>query len=174
MEELAKALKVSEDKIKSKGVKSVRSRVTCIKEYLTEEINIMEFKDLLLKYMFDEDVELEEGQLSSEDLNEIENMKNNKYMTWDWNYGQSPEFNIRKANRFESGKVEALLNIKGGIIENIKFYGDFFGSGNLADIENAIKGKRYEEEEIKTALKNLNIDYYFKNISTDGLLSIII
>lgn len=174
MEELAKALKVSEDKIKSKGVKSVRSRVTCIRQYLTEDINIMEFKNLLLKYMFDEDVDLEEGQLSYEDLYEIENMKNNKYMTWDWNYGQSPEFNIKKAKRFESGKVEALLNVKGGIIENIKFYGDFFGSGNLSDIENTIKGKRYEEEEIKNALKNLNIDYYFKNISIDGLLSIII
>ena len=174
MEELVKALKVSEDKFKSKGVKSVRSRVTNIKEYLTDEIDVLKFKSLLLDYMFDEDVELEKGQLSEKQKEEIESLKNNKYMTWGWNYGRSPEFNIKKVKKFQSGKVEALIDVNKGIIENIKFYGDFFGTGNLSDIEKALKGKRYEEETIKTALKGFNLDYYFKNIGEEGLYNLLI
>lgn len=174
MEELVNALKVSEDKIASKGIKSVRSRVTNIKEYLSDYIDIIKFKELLLQYMFEEDKSLKIGQLSDEDIKSIELLKAEKYMTWEWNYGKSPEFNIRKSKRFESGKVEALINVKGGIIENIKFYGDFFAKGDISDIENALKGQRYEEVEIKEVLKSINIGCYFKNIDSDGLLNVII
>ncbi|NLN47618.1 MAG: lipoate--protein ligase [Clostridiales bacterium] len=146
MEKLVKALKVSEDKIASKGIKSVRSRVTNIKDYLKDDISIMKFKELLLQYMFDEDMDLRIGQLSELDLAAIESLKIDKYLTWDWNYGQSPEFNIRKSKKFESGKVEALINVKSGIIENVKFYGDFFAKGDITDVEGKLKGQRYEDD----------------------------
>ena len=146
MEELVNSLKVSEDKIASKGIKSVRSRVANIKDYLDRDIGILEFKDLLLQYMFDEDTALKIGQLSEIDLVAIESLKTDKYLTWDWNYGQSPEFNIRKSKKFESGKVEALINVKSGIIENVKFYGDFFAKGDITDVEDKLKGQRYEDD----------------------------
>lgn len=174
MEVLSKALKVSEDKFQSKSVKSVRARVTNIKDYMSQDITVDEFKELLLRYMFDEDTELKEGHLSEEDLNNINSLMKNKYLTWEWNYGQSPEFNVKQAKRFASGKIETLSNVKDGIIQDIKFYGDFFGSGNLEEIENLLKGKRYEENDIRNALKDVNIDSYFKNISLDEVVSCII
>lgn len=174
MEELAKALKVSEDKFRSKGVKSVRARVTNIKDYLKDDISVSEFKELLLKYMFDEDAELREGELSKEAMDEINSLKERKYMSWDWNYGESPEFNIKQGNRFEGGKIEVLANIKDGIIRGIKFYGDFFGSGSLEEVESALIGKRYENEEIRSALVKLNIEEYFKNITIDDIVSCIL
>lgn len=159
MEELVKALKVSEDKIASKGIKSVRSRVTNIKDYLKDDISIMKFKELLLQYMFDEDMDLRIGQLSELDLAAIESLKIDKYLTWDWNYGQSPEFNIRKSKKFESGKVEALINVKSGIIENVKFYGDFFAKGDITDVEDKLKGQRYEDDFWEQAKE---LESYFK------------
>ncbi len=174
MEELSKSLKVSKDKIQSKGIKSVRSRVTNIKEYLHNNIDIFKFKELLLQYMFDEDVYLETGHLSKEELKEIDNLKNNKYLTWDWNYGQSPNFNIKKSKRFENGTVEVLIDIKKGIIENIKFYGDFFGAGDLMDIEEALKGKSYEAKEISKAIEAFDIDAYFKRISHRDLMDVLV
>ncbi len=173
MEELAKALKVSKDKIESKGIKSVRSRVTNIKEYLQDDIGIIEFRELLLKYMFDSDENLGTDQLSQEAINEIEKLRNKKYLTWDWNYGKSPEFNIKKAERFDGGKVEVLINVKDGIINDIKFYGDFFGSGDLSEIEDKLIGKRYEEEAIRDELKGFNMDYYFKNLGIRDLTDLL-
>ncbi|HOS68493.1 MAG TPA: lipoate--protein ligase [Bacillota bacterium] len=174
MEELAKALKVTEDKFQSKGIKSVRSRVTNIADYLSEDITVSEFKELLLKYMFDEDTELIEGHLEAAGLNEINSLMKSKYMSWDWNYGASPEFNVKQAKRFEGGKVEVLINVKNGIIHGIKFYGDFFGSGNPGEIEALLIGKRYNEYEIRTALAGLDVNYYFKGISLEELLSCIL
>ena len=159
MEELVNSLKVSQDKIASKGIKSVRSRVTNIKDYLSDNIDITEFKDLLLQYMFDEDTALKIGQLSEIDLVAIESLKTDKYLTWDWNYGQSPEFNIRKSKKFESGKVEALINVKSGIIENVKFYGDFFAKGDITDVEDKLKGQRYEDDFWEQAKE---LESYFK------------
>lgn len=174
MEELTKALKVSVDKFQSKGIKSVRARVTNIADYLSEAITVSEFKGLLLKYMSDEDTELTEGCLSDTDMNEINLLMENKYMTWEWNYGFSPEFNVKHAKRFESGKVEVLLNVKQGIIQSIKFYGDFFGNGNLEEIEALLVGKRYLEEEIHDALVQLNVSDYFKGITLDELVGCIL
>jgi lipoate-protein ligase A len=95
-------------------------------------------------------------------------------MNWDWNYGASPEFNVKQAKRFEGGKVEVLINIKNGIIQGIKFYGDFFGSGNPEDIEAVLIGKRYLEDEIKAALSGLDTNYYFRGITLEELLSCIL
>lgn len=174
MEELTKALKVAEDKYQSKGIKSVRSRVTNIADYLPGNITVSEFKELLLKYMFDEDTELIEGQLKAADMNEINRLMKNKYMSWEWNYGASPEFNVKQGKRFEGGKVEALINVKSGIVQGIKFYGDFFGNGNPEEIEALLLGKRYNEDEIRAALAGLDMNYYFKGIRLDELLTCII
>jgi lipoate-protein ligase A len=174
MDELSKALKVSKDKFQSKGVKSVRSRVTNISDYLSVNISILEFKELLLKYMFDEDTELTEGQLSEADLKEINSLMENKYLKWEWNYGYSPEFNVRNGRRFENGKIDVLINVREGIIQGIKFYGDFFGSENPDEIGALLVGKRYEEFEIRNALSQLNVNDYFKGITMDELLSCIL
>lgn len=174
MEELTNSLKVSKDKIISKGIKSIRSRVTNIKDYLADDIDIIEFKKMLLRYMFDEDEKLEIVELSKEDIQNIENLKENKYMTWEWNYGKSPGFNIKRFKRFGSGKVDVLIDVKDGIIDAIKFYGDFFGTGDLSDIENILKGKRYEDYEVTNGLKEIKIDYYFKNIQSEDLINLIL
>lgn len=174
MEELVKALKVSEDKFQSKGVKSVRSRVTNISDYLSIDISVSEFKELLLKYMFDEDAELIEGKLSETDIKEINSLMENKYLTWEWNYGYSPEFNVKQSKRFESGKIEVLINVKDGIISGMKFYGDFFGFENPDDIAGLLVGKRYEADEVRNTLAQLNVNDYFRGISLDELLSCIL
>src|SRR5919205_153019 len=52
IENVVSALKVKKDKIESKGIKSVRSRVANISEFLTEKISMEEFRALLLKNIF--------------------------------------------------------------------------------------------------------------------------
>lgn len=174
MEELTKALKVSPDKFQSKGIKSVRSRVTNISDYLARTISIEDFRKLLLDFMFEEDSELAEARLSAADYEEIDTLKRNKYITWKWNYGYSPEFNVKQEKRFDGGKIEVLINVKQGVIHGIKFYGDFFGSESPEEIEVLLTGKRYMEDELRLILSRLNINDYFKGITLNELMSCIL
>lgn len=171
---LAKALKVSKDKIESKGVKSVRARVTNILDVLDKEITVLEFRDLLLNHMKSVYPEMEEYIFSKEELEEIEKIKKEKFANWDWNYGKSPEYNIKRNTRYPSGKIEIRANILESKIKNIKIYGDFFGIEDVSYIEEILKNVKYEKEDVKEALKDVNINRYFANISLDELVDAIV
>ncbi|MBB6217427.1 lipoate-protein ligase A [Anaerosolibacter carboniphilus] len=171
LEQLVKALHVSDEKIISKGIKSIRSRVTNISDYLDQKVSIQQFKELLLRYMFHE--ELQEYTLTEEEMNEVKEMMEKRYLTWEWNYGESPKFNIKKERRFEGGKVEALLDIEGGIIESCKIYGDFFSNGDIHELEKKLLGIKYQEESLKNCIENLEVGYYLNSISKEELLSLL-
>lgn len=173
LEKLQMALNVSKDKIVSKGIKSIRSRVTNITDHLESNINISQFKELLLKFI-SENEKVVEYELKEQEIEEIRKLMEKKYMIWDWNYGESPDYNMRKSKKFEFGKVEVLMDVEKGIINNCKFYGDFFGNGDLREIERKLIGKRHNEEEIRNILLQVDIDNYFAEISVEELLSCII
>jgi len=174
LDNLVKALNVSDDKILSKSIKSVRSRVTNIYDYLHTAMTIDEFKELLLKLLFEEDTNMKEYTLTEQDIKEINRIMKERYSTWDWNYGKSPKFNIKKEKRFDYGKVETLIDVENGTIKSLRIYGDFFGNGDLTDIENKLVGYKYEETEIKGILESIDVQHYFSNISMEQLLSVLI
>ena len=87
------------DKLQSKGIKSVRSRVTNIYPYLKTPVTIEEFKEILLKFMQEEQA----GQdliLTPEQIAEVEKLKEKRYARWEWNFGESPECDVVKEQRF--------------------------------------------------------------------------
>lgn len=171
---LSKALKVSKDKIESKGVKSVRSRVTNIKDHLKEEISIEEFKQLLLEHMIETNEDLQEYKLTDEDYLNIDKLMEDRYSTWEWNFGSSPKFNIEKSKRFKTGKVETKIHVEDGIIKEIKFFGDFFGGGEMRDVEEKFIEIKYKEDEINRVLDTIDVGYYFSGISKDDIINCII
>jgi len=173
LEKLQMALNVSKDKIISKGIKSVRSRVTNITEHLESIIDIYKFKELLLKFI-SENEKMREYELKEYEIAEVRKLMKEKYMTWDWNYGESPKYNIRKSRKFEFGKVEALIDVEKGMINSCKFYGDFFGSGDLREVEDKLIGEKYNEDDIRSVLLQIDINSYFAEISAEELLSCII
>jgi len=124
LEDLAEALNVSADKIQSKGIKSIRSRVANIRELLAEDMAVDEFREMLQRRLSD-DYRSEEIRLTEEDLKQIEENARNKFASWDWTYGQSPAFNYRSEKRFPGGKVGVLIQVKDGLVKECKFYGDY-------------------------------------------------
>ena len=171
---LAKALKVSKDKIESKGVKSVRARVTNIVDELPEKITVEEFKNLLLDYMKREYPEMTEYKLTEEDIAEINKAKEEKFGNWDWNYGKSPEYNIERKTKFPSGKVEIYANVVDSKIQDIKIYGDFFGIEDVAAVEDALRGLPYEREDVLKALEKMNLGRYFAGISAQEIAQAVV
>jgi len=168
---VSKVLNVSADKIISKGIKSNRSRVTNILPYIKEDITIGDFKDLLLKFLLKtKDISSKTYLLSESDYQNIHKLMEEKYMTWEWNYGESPQFEIQKSGRYLGGKVSFHLNVKDGIIKDCKIYGDFFGKEDKAEVEAMLTNNLYKEDVIREVLGSINVDDYFYNISLDNLI----
>lgn len=172
LENLVKALNVDNDKILSKGIESIKSRVTNIKEHVKEDIFMEEFKEILIENIFIwNKSSLKEYNLTSDHINEIEKLMKERYMTWQWNYGESPEFNYRNSKRFQGGKLEVLLNIVEGHINECKIYGDFLGLMDVSEIEKRIIGIKYGEEYIDEFLREIDIKKYFGTLCFDEIKS---
>lgn len=173
IEDVVEALNVKMDKIESKGIKSVRSRVANITEFLSEKITVTEFKQKLIDNIFRDYDTVPVLNLNDEQWTEVMNLADSKYRTWEWNFGRSPEFNIQKVRRFDFGQVDARIFVKDGEIEDIKFYGDFLGYGDSEDIENLLRGVLFREEEIAEALKGADLRFYFGNIELNDFVNFI-
>ena len=177
IEELVKSLKVSKDKIESKGLKSIRSRVTNIKEHIDENSEIKEikgFEESLLNFMKSQIDNFSEYKLTEEDKKAIENLKMEKYDKWEWNYGESPEADIHKERKTDSGKIESFINVKDGMIKNIKLYGDFFSGREISELEEKLAGKRYNKDDIKAILLEIDVKSYFSGFELEDILDVII
>lgn len=173
VDDVVASLKVKKDKIESKGIKSVRSRVTNIADFLENPITIEEFKSLILKYIFEDSEEVPEYILTEEDWNKIHEISKERYQSWDWNYGKSPKFNLQNSHRFPVGSIDIRLEVNKGRIESCKIYGDFFGVGEVAEIEELLNGVRYEKEAIADALADLDVAHYFGKVTKDELINLI-
>lgn len=167
---LAQALNVDSEKFTSKGFASVRSRVTNIRPHLPVPISLEEFRDALRSSLSG----LETRALDAKDLAAIEKLRREKYGTWDWNWGASPEFTEHKARRFPWGKVEALLDVKEGVIHSIRFYGDFFGAEDRSELEGAFAGQRYRADDLKEALGAIALDRYFRGAAPEEFLAFLL
>jgi lipoate---protein ligase len=173
IENIVSALNVKKDKIESKGIKSIRSRVANISEFLKEKMTIEEFRSILLESIFGKDKEIPEYVLTEEDWANIHKLSRERYQNWEWNYGKSPKFNLQHSHRFPAGQIDVRLEVQKGIIENCKIYGDFFGAGDVAEIEEKLIGKRYEKSEIEKALQDVDIKHYFGNIEKEEFINLI-
>lgn len=173
MENVVSALKVKKDKIESKGIKSIRSRVANISDFLKSKMEIEKFRSLLLKNIFDGQEEIPEYVLSEEDWKKILQLSKERYQNWDWNYGKSPKFNLQHSHRFPVGSIDVRLEVNKGIIENCKIYGDFFGVGDVGEIEARLKGCRYEKNEIEKALYDIDTTHYFGNVSKEEFINLL-
>ena len=170
---VASSLKVKKDKIESKGIKSVRSRVGNISDYLKEPMTIEEFRMEILLSIFGGEENIQYYELTDADWEKIHEISEERYQKWEWNYGKSPRFNIQKTNRFPSGGIDIRLEVNKGIIEEIKIFGDFFGVGDVADIEKLLIGVKYDRTSIAEALEAIDTTHYFGAVSKEDFLKLI-
>lgn len=176
LDEVNNALKPRKEKIESKGIKSVRSRVTNIKPYVDEgyqNLSTEAFRDLLLLRIFNvekrEDVP--ELKLTDADWEAVEQLKAERFGNWDWNYGKSPDFDVNHSHKFPFGFVDVRFDVSKGLIKEAKIYGDFFGLGEITDVEEKLVGVRYERQAIIDALADVNIKQYIGDIDTETFVN---
>lgn len=167
---LTNALNVKQIKIISKGCKSVKSRVTNIKPYLHDkDLDVLEFKNIL-KNKLKEVFQFTEYEVSREVLNDIISLAEKKYKSWDWVYGNNPQYGIKNTRKFSGGIIETHLDVKAGKIKKCSIRGDFLGLCSIEDIENSLIDIPYKKEDVYRVLANFDIKKFFNSITLDEII----
>lgn len=151
---LAGYLQVSKEKIQSKGIESVQSRVINLKE-INSSITLEEVISNLKKTF----ITLYGGNGTVIDLNQFEEeIKSlyNKYSSWQWRYGESPRFDISFEKRFSWGEIEICLKCKDGYISDSKVYSDAMDYEVITKISEKINGIKFQMECIINSIRELN------------------
>ncbi len=166
---------VTKDKYKSAAkVDSVYSRVTNIRNYLPKDITLDEFKDELVKSVFG-GREAEAYEFSENDLDEIKEIKKERYDTWEWNYGSSPDFEVIRERRVpKCGKVSVGMDIQKGRISDIAFSGDFFGLKDHRALAERLKGCLLIRPMLEERIENIDVGEYFAGLTNKDLIDIMI
>lgn len=170
---VSQALAVSPEKIAAKGITSTRSRVTNIADFLSRPLLIEEFREHLAEEIIAGRA-VRRYRLLCDEEKIIRQLRNERYATWAWNYGRSPEFTVKKRRRFEGcGTVEVYLKIVKGYIADVHFYGDFFSAGDPRELAQLLIGVPYDEDVLSETLAQLQTDYWIRNLSGGNLLALL-
>jgi len=168
---LTQTLNVDEDKIRSKAIHSVRSRVANIRQYM-ENLSALEFQELLKSAIF-EIHDVKEYIFSSHEIQAINIIREKKYASPSWTFGSSPPFSLYNSIRFPAGKIEVYLEITKGDIVSCSIRGDFLGIVPIRELEEQLEQKTFQYQAIANYLESVNLAPYLGDITKDQLLSCI-
>ncbi|MDR2465609.1 MAG: lipoate--protein ligase [Streptococcaceae bacterium] len=169
VETLVRSLNVQEEKFLSKAVKSVRSRVTNIREYLPE-LTVETFIEALT-YELTGGGQDGEIQLTSEQLEEVSMLEKKKFSQKSWNYGENPPFNYHSREKFTAGSIEVNVYVKDGKIQTIQFQGDFLGVEDVDDLTPDLIGLEFSYDVLELFFKEHDPNRYF-GVSVEELLQL--
>ena len=169
LEVLTCALKSDEKKIQSKGIKSIRSRVANIKEFLPDW-DRNRFLDELIKAVSGSTDNVR--SISGKFMERAEELANSKYRTWEWNYGTNFTYSYQQSGRFAGGSVKVSFNIRDNKIADCQFSGDFFGSAPVKQLGAALDGLPVRREIISEVLQKNNVEQYIQGVTPEELITL--
>ena len=165
---VAGALNVDPAKYQSKGRKSVRSRIGNIRPLLKEDMTLPEFWAYLIRALGSADIRRDE--LSGAELAQVRRWKEEKYDTWEWTYGRSPQYNVTCKRRFAGGGLEICAEVSQGLLKELTVYGDFMARRSMCELTQALVGRPFRREAFEEAMKGFPLPDYFGGITEDEFL----
>ena len=160
------------DKLASKGIASVKSRVLNLRDHLPQFANISALKQALERHLScqyqDEEYKLTESQLA-----EIQAIAEQKFATTDWIFGRSPSNTLTYSKRLPCGNIAVHMGIKRGIIAHCSITGDFLGNAPIATIEAHLQWCLYERTALQQHLAPIDMCYYLDNTSTEAFINLL-
>jgi len=167
---LAKSLNPNKLKMESKGIKSVRSRVTNLKDHLPEDFTMDMFFEGLSAYL---KKDYKQTFFTDEDKQAILTLVKNKYSTYEWNIGYSPKGKNKLEAKFSFGVLEVTFDTENGLIKNPMISGDFFTKKDLSTLLKKLDGVRLDKQSLKASFNDIGdyIDLATPDELIDKLLS---
>jgi lipoate-protein ligase A len=173
LEMLEKVLTQPAFQIESKGVKSVRSSVTNIRQYLSTQMDIVQFRQRLTDLLLSTEQAVI-YQPTPEDLTAIQELVKNKYLSWDWNYGASPPTTILHSGQISGKYLEVQLELKSGCIHSCRLGGNLFNTDDAAKTEKNLLKTRYIFDDILGVLERVGLEEKFQPTTITAIAGCII
>lgn len=167
MTRVSKSLNVNPRKFQDKSVKSIKNRVTNISPYLKAPLTIEEFTTIISDEVIKQFPNSEIYKLNEHDRAEIQKLADSKYSTWEWVYGNSPEFKYWNTLKYKHGFLDIGLNVESATIKELSIYGDFFAKKDLDPLVKSFVGLPYKKDAVCNLLENINLDDYFFDLPQD-------
>lgn len=169
---MSKVLKPAKEKYAGNAVKSVKSRVCNVNDYLSAAVMIDEITTKMFQAA-DRDKKSVPGGFKEGELQEIKALEQEKYASWEWNYGNFPRYDFVNHGKFLAGLVGITFSARQGIIESIKIYGDFIGNREIVGVEKCLQGKKHEKQCLLNVLNGINLEEYIHHISALDLMELL-
>lgn len=179
LDDVTAALRPRPGKVESKGVKSIRSRVANISEFLGDDVRatftVEELRERVLEQIFGtrERGAIPAIEMTEADWQSVRELASQKYGTWDWNFGQDPPSNVQRSQRFPAGEIDARIDVREGRIAGIRLFGDFMGRRDVGELESRLIGIPYERASITRVLEHLDVHDYVGEIDRSGVLDVL-
>lgn len=149
---LGEALLVAPGQITSKSIKSIRSQVTNIADHLPQPMDMAEFRQRILQGITQYLTQVQPYHLTESDWRAIRRLAEERYMQWQWNYGSSPDFSVKRNRRFTGKDITIQLDIHQGAIRSANFNAGFLEDTDRTLLSASLAGVRYTREQIRVAL----------------------
>lgn len=150
---LSNYLCVSKEKMRSKGIDSVRARVCNLCE-LSSGLTVEAMRRLVIESFIEEYGAASEYVFDGMALAEVEERRE-RLASWEWRFGKTPRFDFETDKRFSFGDTQIYFNLRDGVIRETKVYSDCLDTELTTEIENALTGVHFRKEEIKAALSKM-------------------
>lgn len=150
---LSNYLCVSKEKMRSKGIDSVRARVCNLCE-LSSGLTVEAMRRLVIESFIEEYGAASEYVFDGTALAEVEERRE-RLASWEWRFGKTPQFDFETDKRFSFGDTQIYFNSRNGVIRETKVYSDCLDTELTTEIENALTGVHFRKEEIKAALSKM-------------------
>ncbi len=171
LSDMGKYLNVSKKKLESKGVKSVRSRVTNLKDYNPT----LKYDDIVGAF-YQQFCDVAGYKVDITTLDEIrkENEEADKYyqrhISDEWKLGRNPEFNHIFEERFDWGSVQFNFLVKDNRVKDVKIYTDSLLPDYFEKLNQIIVGEDYHSKSIIDAITGkVNINEFGEDSGTTGM-----
>lgn len=168
LDHLSNALTPAKEKLQSKGVASVRQRVTNVATYT--QLDILAFMDYVRQEMCGTEV----LELTEEDMKEVAEIEK-ELSSDDFVYGKNPKYSLVRKHRFEGvGTLEAHIELKNNIIGSINMVGDYFLLGDIDhDFLNLLKGCEFTREAVEERLENIDLSTIIRGLKLRQFLRLL-
>jgi lipoate-protein ligase A len=175
LDDVTAVLRPRPGKVESKGVKSIRSRVANISEFLREPITLVELRERIVERIFGtrDRARIPTIELTDDDHAAVHELVERKYGAWSWNYGENPACNVQHAQRFPAGEIDVRLDVQQGRVAGIRIFGDFMGREEVSALERRLVGLPYERAAVAAALRDVDLSAYFGAIDREQVLDVV-
>lgn len=166
LETMVRAITPSDEKLVSKGIDSVRSRVTNLKPYLkglTQEQLIKHFENTLTYKTY---------ELSDDEIKLIYEMAK-KYESKDWIYKKQPAYTKVLKKRLTGGLFEVRLDLDEGVIKQMTIQGDFFDKEPIGTFESYFKDVPYAKDSIQALFNDIKIEDFVLDAKSEEFMALL-